>query len=122
MILGLSNLMIFVPELDRARGFYRDTLGLAVESETDRRIAFRVGDLTLDAYVCEKPGQAGDYANEARSVFVFRVGSIDAAVKELKAKGVVFLHTTPARSDGGRYAAFLDPFGNVHEIFEPDGL
>jgi glyoxylase I family protein len=119
MILGLSSLMIFVTDLEQARVFYRDIVGLAVESESDRCITFRVGDVALEAYLCEKPGQAGDYANEARSVFVFRVESIDAAFEHLQAKGVVFLHTTPVRSDSGRYAAFLDPFGNVHEIFEP---
>jgi glyoxylase I family protein len=39
-------------------------------------------------------------------------------MRNMKAKGVHFLHAVPAENDFCRYAAFADPFGNVHEISE----
>jgi len=118
MNLSLESLMIFVPDLARARRFYRDVLGFAVTAESERRVTFLVGTLEMTAFLCERHGQIGDYANEARSVFVFRVEAIKAAMAEMRAQGVVFIHAEPVRGEGVRYAAFVDPFGNVHEIAE----
>ena len=54
----------------------------------------------------------------ARSVFVFEVGPIEAAMDDLRRKGVYFLHDRPAENEFSRYAAFTDPFGIVHGIYE----
>ncbi len=59
-----------------------------------------------------------DYSNVARSVFVFEVASIDKTFDDLRLRGVKFLHEKPSENDFSRYAAFQDPFGNVHEISE----
>jgi hypothetical protein len=37
----------------------------------------------------------------------------------MRSKEVRFLHNEPAENDFSRYAAFVDPFGNVHEVYEP---
>lgn len=37
----------------------------------------------------------------------------------LRQAGVRLLHGEPGENTAGRYAAFVDPFGIVHEIFEP---
>ena len=39
-------------------------------------------------------------------------------VKELKAKGVPFIHESPGQNQWGRYMAFKDPSGIVHELME----
>lgn len=46
---------------------------------------------------------------------VFEVESVEQTFQDMKLKGIRFLHETP--TEGG-YAAFVDPFGNVHEIAE----
>lgn len=54
-------------------------------------------------------------------MFVFEVASVDQALRDLRAKGVRVLHQEPSENEFSRYAAFADPFGNVHKIFEPKG-
>jgi catechol 2,3-dioxygenase-like lactoylglutathione lyase family enzyme len=114
----LGRALIFVPDIPRARTFYRDVLGLHLRQETAQHLVFTINGWTLIAFRCGKDGRIGDYANEPRSVLVFEVPSIERAMAELAARGVEFLHAEPGRNEFGRYAAFTDPFNNVHEIFE----
>jgi len=115
----LSRALIFVPDVPRAKAFYADVLGFHLQEEAAEHLVFTGSGWTLMVFHCEKRGSAGDYANEPRSVLVFEVDSIERAVEELTGKGVEFLHPEPGENEFGRYAAFTDPFGNVHEVFEP---
>ncbi len=114
----LSKLLLFVTDLREAKRFYSDVLGFSLTEETETMLLFEHEDTKLVVYGCEKRGSVDDYATAARSVFVFEVPSVDDAIRDLSAKGVNFLHETPAEGPHGRYAAFVDPFGNVHEVSE----
>lgn len=114
----LAHLMVFVPDLEAARAFYAGVLGFRVEREGEDHIAFRFDGSDLIAFRCERGTTAGAYSREARAVFVFSVPSVETAMQELEAKGVELLHAVPADGPFGRYAAFIDPFGIVHEIQE----
>jgi glyoxylase I family protein len=114
----LKTLMIFVTDLEVAKHFYGQVLGFRLKSELSNQLIFSHDGCDLVAFKCEKNTIAGDYSQEARSVFVFEVASIDLAFRDLKARGVRFLHDRPARNSFARYAAFVDPFGIVHEISE----
>ena len=115
----LGKLMIFVTDLAVAKQFYGDVLGFQLKSEDERSLQFRHEHCDLIAFKCQQNGSIDNYSEVARSVFVFEVASIDQALTDLRSKGVRFLHAEPAMNKFGRYAAFSDPFGNVHEIFEP---
>jgi catechol 2,3-dioxygenase-like lactoylglutathione lyase family enzyme len=115
----LEKIMIFVSDLAEAKSFYCDVLGFPLESENENHLKFAHEGCEFLAFKCEKNVSVKDYGNVARSVFVFEVASIDEALHDLRGKGVRFLHAEAAENDFSRYAAFLDPFGNVHEIFEP---
>ena len=110
--------MIFVPDLQEAKRFYCDALGFPLKDETGNRLEFAHEGCDFIAFKCERSTTVEDYSQVARSVFVFEVASIDEAMRNLKNRGVSFLHDEPAENDFSRYAAFLDPFGNAHEIFE----
>lgn len=114
----LQMLMIFVPDLVKAKDFYCGTLGFDLTSEDERQLEFSFSNGKVVAFKCEKDGRVGDYGNEARSVFVFRVPDLDAMMAHMRRINVRFLHDVPAQTDLGRYAAFVDPFGNVHELYE----
>ncbi len=114
----LSSLMVFVPDLDRARAFYAGVLGFAVAREAEGHVVFDAGGTELVAFRCERTGAVGDYSREARAVFVFGVPSVEECMRTLGARGVEFLHEVPAQGPLGRYAAFVDPFGIVHEVQE----
>jgi len=115
----LGKIMIFVPDLKEAKHFYCDILGFPLKAENDNRLTFVNAGCDFIAFKCSRSATVEDYSQVARSVFVFEVTSIDRTFDELRAKGVSFLHQELAENDFSRYAAFTDPFGNVHEIYEP---
>jgi len=113
-----SSAIVAVSDLDRARTFYRDTLGLDIEEEfMDQVLTFRTGDTTLIVYKSDMAG-----TNKANAV-VWGVGDeIDAIVADLKKKGVVFEHydDMEGRRDGDIHVFgdmktvwFKDPSGNL---------
>jgi len=115
----LANLMLFVPDLAEARRFYGETLGLPLLAETADYLRLTLSERELVVFRCERPGTVGDYADEARAVIVFAVPSVAEALARFRAQGVPCLHAVPAEGPLGRYAAFVDPFGIVHEVQEP---
>lgn len=110
--------MIFVSNISEAKRFYCDVLGFPVKSEAANRLEFAHEGCDFIVFKCEKDSVIEDYSNIARSVFVFEVDSVEQTMVELQKRGVNFLHEEPAENEFSRYAAFSDPFGNVHEIFE----
>jgi glyoxylase I family protein len=110
--------MIFASDLSTARNFYEDVLGFECKNQTEVRLDFQLENCDLVAFKCEHDSEIKDYSEVARSVFVFLVDSVDREMKRLSAAGVRFLHAVPAENEFSRYAAFADPFGNVHEIYE----
>ena len=83
-----SSAIVAVSDIDRARTFYRDTLGLPLDSEMDGHVlTFRTGATHLIVYRSDFAG-----TNKANAV-VWGVGDdIDAIAADLKAKGVTFEH------------------------------
>jgi glyoxylase I family protein len=116
----LALLMIVAPDLARAKAFYGATLGFALKSETPERLVFAQDGADLVIFKGSEGHDAPPTAHgeTAATTFVFAVSSLDAAMAALTAKGVAFLHATPAQGEFGRYAAFRDPFGNVLELLE----
>ena len=105
-----------VSDLERARAFYGGTLGLAVLWENPASIRFGCGEASqLSAF--KRPGTVTEH-----TLAHFEVTDIEAAVRDLEAKGVVFLDYTdgPLQTTGhiaqlgpARAAWFHDPDGNT---------
>jgi catechol 2,3-dioxygenase-like lactoylglutathione lyase family enzyme len=114
---------IAVKDIDAARAFYRDTLGLSVEDNpmSALNIALPQGGII---FVYPKP----DHTPATYTVLNLEVADIDAATDELKAKGVVFEVYEGAHQDdkaiargkaagfGPDIAWFLDPSGNILSV------
>jgi catechol 2,3-dioxygenase-like lactoylglutathione lyase family enzyme len=111
---------IAVKDLEKARKFYKDTLGLK-PSETDEPtvVMFKSGDTSVLIYQSQFAG-----TNKATAVS-WEVGDVEREVQVLKDKGVAFEHYdmpgTNRRGDvhvtGKTKAAwFKDPDGNIHAI------
>ena len=117
--LRFGKLLVFVTSLDEAKRFYGDVLGLSLASEANDMLLFRQPDFELAIFSCRQAAAPDRHSEVAGSTFVFSVPSVEQAMRDLQSKGVQFLHSEPADGPLGRYAAFADPFGNVHEISEP---
>ncbi len=124
----LSNTPAFsgfaVPDIDAARDFYANTLGLKVTDE-------EMGVLTLHlagdrpTMIYPKP----DHAPATYTILNFQVEDIDAAVDELSSRGVTFERYDGfpqddkgvMRDQGPDIAWFKDPAGNILSVIQTDG-
>ena len=114
-----------VDDIDAARAFYADTLGLTVELNE-----MGILDITLGSgahvLVYSKP----DHEPAGFTILNFPVSDIDAAVDELNARGVVTkIYDDPeyggdekgiVRGWGPEIAWFRDPAGNVLSVLRTD--
>ena len=116
--------MIAVKDLDRARTFYEDTLGLKPKDEWgDEGVTLKSGDTLFNVYRSEFAG-----TNKATAL-TFQVDDIAKEVSELKGKGIFFEHyDLPGLeqqgdlhvADGFKTAWFKDPDGNILSLIEAD--
>jgi catechol 2,3-dioxygenase-like lactoylglutathione lyase family enzyme len=92
--------------MERARHFYEEGLGLAVEADVVGTVRYSCGGDTALA-IFERPMQPVD-----RTVAAFELEDIEGEVKELRRRGVEVddIITMP---NGVKRAFFKDPDGNV---------
>jgi catechol 2,3-dioxygenase-like lactoylglutathione lyase family enzyme len=111
-----------VKDLEQARAFYGDALGVETSEENGLLTLHLGGDRPTLVY--PKPDhQPGNY-----TILNFPVGDIDAAVDELSSRGVEFERYEGfdqdekgiARSGGPPIAWFTDPSGNILSVLVTD--
>jgi catechol 2,3-dioxygenase-like lactoylglutathione lyase family enzyme len=109
-----------VDDIERARAFYGETLGLRT-SEADGLLTLHLaGD--RDTLVYPKP----DHTPATYTILNFPVDDVDAVVDKLGERGVSFERYEGAEQDekgimraGGPYIAwFTDPAGNVLSVLQ----
>ena len=122
-MLGKSDAtpMIAVKDLDRARKFYEEKLGLKEVDDFGEGFMLKSGDTKFSVY-------RSDYAGTNKATaLTFDVDDIDSEVRNLKDKGVSFEHydLEGLRRDGDIYrgekmstAWFKDPDGNILSLME----
>lgn len=113
-----------VSDIEAARRFYGDTLGLPV-SEQDGLLALHVGG-GEDVLVYPKP----DHAPATYTILNFPVDDIEQTVDALTSRGIEFLVYEGFQQDdrgisrdprGPAIAWFADPAGNILSVIEiPD--
>lgn len=112
-VVGLHHVSINVGDVPQAVAFYRDVLGFPVRSD---RAAFSfdgawldVGDRQLHLLDKPVPEAVGQH-------FAVQVEDIDAAVAELRARGIAV--SDPVAVNSNRQAFLSDPSGNMVELQE----
>jgi catechol 2,3-dioxygenase-like lactoylglutathione lyase family enzyme len=112
-----------VDDLDAARSFYGDTLGLSISDGP-------MGVLSLDlpgdrsTLIYPKP----DFAPATYTILNFPVDDVEAAVDELSSRGVEFERYDGFEQDekgishagGPKIAWFKDPAGNILAVLKAD--
>ena len=114
--------MLAVKDLDRARKFYEDTLGLEAKEEMGGEVlTVKSGSTPITVYRSQFAG-----TNKATAL-TFDVDDLESEVRDLKDKGVAFEHydmegLTPEgdiyRGENMKTAWFKDPDGNILSLFE----
>jgi catechol 2,3-dioxygenase-like lactoylglutathione lyase family enzyme len=111
-----------VDDVDKAREFYSETLGLEVSEENGMLTLKIAGDRPTLVY--PRP----DHTPAEYTILNFPVDDIDQAVDDLTARGVQFEHYEGFEQDergimrgqGPPIAWFKDPAGNVLSVIQLD--
>lgn len=115
MVEGIAVVWMPVQDIERAKGFYRDTLGLSITNEDGDWAEVDANGLTLGLNGREPEGARG----QGGPVVTFQPeAGLDESVSNLQKKGV----EVPAGvSDHpwGRVATFRDSEGNDLQLYEP---
>jgi len=114
--------MIAVTDLDRAKKFYEETLGLKAKDEWGEGVTLKSGDTRINLYRSEFAG-----TNKATAL-TFDVDDIEEETRELKEKGIFFeqydLPGLQRQGDlylgegGFKTTWFKDPDGNILSLIE----
>ena len=114
--------MIAVTDLDRARRFYEETLGLKTKDEWGEGVTLESGDTAINLYKSEFAG-----TNKATAL-TFEVDDAEKEVQDLKEKGIFFESYDLPRlqkqgdlyvaEEGFKTAWFKDPDGNILSLIE----
>ena len=109
------------PDIDEARRFYGETLGLKTSMENDLLILHLAGG-ERPTLVYPKP----DFEPATYTILNFPVEDVEAAVDELTSRGVEFERYEGfdqdekgiARGQGPDIAWFRDPAGNILSVLQ----
>jgi catechol 2,3-dioxygenase-like lactoylglutathione lyase family enzyme len=115
-----SSAIVPCGDVERAKRFYTETLGLDLEEDFGEVFTLRTGSTLLNVYRSDEAG-----TNRANAVSWDCGDEIDAIVAELKGRGVDFEHYPELGmelqgdlhvADGFKAAWFKDPDGNILHI------
>ncbi len=118
-VLKIDHLGIAVNSIDTGKSFWSDVLGLefegaeTVEEQKVTTAFFPVGESEVELLESTAPdGPVAKYIEkrgQGIQHIAFRVADIDAALAELKEKGVQLIDQVPRKGAGGAKIAFLHP-------------
>lgn len=120
----LYNFGFLIPDMQVGRDFYSGKLGFVVRSEKYLPLDLPLGhrDKTFAFMLHYRPNVTARKIADARQApfdtLIFETYNLQAAVKELKAKGVKIPDSQPQNGPLGRFVRLEDPFGNVSELLE----
>jgi catechol 2,3-dioxygenase-like lactoylglutathione lyase family enzyme len=108
----LTQVGLTVRDLERARHFYRDLLGLTLLFEANGMLFFQLAGLRLMVGKAYKPEQP-----IGGSILYFDAPDFDAATSALEARGITFLSDAQILQRTATHElklrSFLDPDGNA---------
>jgi methylmalonyl-CoA/ethylmalonyl-CoA epimerase len=122
----VEHIAIAVHDMAASMAMLERTLGLELDYEetigSTRLAMFPVGETSLELLQADSPDSpvADWIAERGQSLFhlCFEVDDIDAALEELRAKGVKLRNETPQPGHGGSRIAFIDPASTGNILIE----
>ena len=105
--------------MDKAVEFYCEKLGFEEAARYDDGCIVRLNNEGAPV-ILEKVERVGkiEYPGYSQIVLGIETDNIEQTSKELKAKGVEFLHDKPQAFVAGHVMAMRDPSGNVLELLQ----
>lgn len=125
--LQFSQTRLLVDDLQASRAFYKDTLGLRLDTENDKYVQFTLSEHKtlglLDPSIMpgmNQPDSEAPIERKDNIALVFAVINVDKTKELLEKKGAVFITDAVDRPAWGfRTAHLRDPDGNIIELIQP---
>lgn len=111
MLLGLRSAIYAAPDMDRAKAWYTELLGIAPYFDSPEYVGFSVGGFELGLYLFAAPGTNGPNT-------YWGVPDVDAAHARLLDLGATENGPIADVGEGIRLVTVLDPFGNQLGVIE----
>ncbi|WP_438445104.1 VOC family protein [Gorillibacterium sp. sgz5001074] len=118
----ITEITLFVEELQRSKAFYQETFHLSILYEDESCVVLDYGNTSInllnqgDARELIEPAKVGRVGDGARVQFTIQVPEVDRICDELGVLGVKLLNGPITRPWGRRTACFADPDGHIWEI------
>ncbi|OGR95004.1 MAG: hypothetical protein A2V88_09980 [Elusimicrobia bacterium RBG_16_66_12] len=119
MVTGLLPVVV-TDDVNRLKTFYRDVVGLPIQSDEGNYIQFGTGKSHLSIiargvieHIAGERGRIRPGDKGFRSELYFRVADAEAAASRLRKSGAVLVSALAHRPWGDRVAYFLDPDENL---------
>ena len=112
--LGLRTVTYAVGDLERAKAWYADVLGVAPYFDQPFYVGFNVGGFELGLQPAEGTQQPG----EGGSTAYWGVPNAERALAQLLTQGAKVAQPLQDVGDGIRVATVKDPFGNLLGVIE----
>ncbi|MGH7740914.1 MAG: VOC family protein [Candidatus Eiseniibacteriota bacterium] len=107
----LMYVIIFTPDLDNMKSFYRDDMGFDLTTDSQVFAAFATGGASL-ALMALSPQQKREFE------LCFNSADLDADVRMLKSRGLQFIDSAKSLPFG-RVIHARDPEGNLLSLLQP---
>jgi len=122
MDIRLYSIQIFVSNIEKAKKWYSEVLGMDLIDEDDELKVLHMKLNGMNFYI-ETPnpkwGQGWDTVKiGGRTQIIFAAADIEQTVKELKQKGARIVEEISKRPWGRYKAVFADPDGNEFNLVE----
>lgn len=114
MLLGLDFVMLHVPDLEQARAFYTEKLGLAVEDQQPGFVQFKKAGMGAIFALQEHAGVSPHQGVELWWI----VDNADTTYATLVSHDVEIV-SQPSDEPFGRAFTVKDPAGNLINMFQP---
>lgn len=114
---------LLVSNFEKSLSFYRDILGLEVNSQDGKYADFKLEGTSLAVF--EKDAAVAMFPKEHMGsgggiILAFQVESVDKTCQELRARGVSIFEG-PKKTEWGQVVAyFKDPDNNIWEVSEKE--
>ena len=107
----LMYVIVFTPDLEGMKSYYRDDMGFELTSDSQFFASFATGGASL-ALMAVHPQQKREFE------LCFNSADLDADVRVLKSRGVEFIDS-PKWQPFGRVVHARDPEGNLLSLLQP---
>ncbi len=114
----VGNVILAVTDIDKSIAFYNGIIGLPIKNQRRAWVDLGTTGALLSLHPASLTAEHVGSSIDNGITIGFLVGDVQAAVDELKEKGVK-IHRDIVEKDAGKNAVIVDPDGYLISLFEP---